>query len=832
MTGAPEARAAGLSSPAAAHLLRRDGPNELPSTRARGVLTLLLEVLAEPMLLLLLGAAALYVILGEPHEAIALAVSVIVVIGISLYQEGRAENALARLRELSSPRALVLRDGQEQRIAGRDVVVGDVLLLREGDRVPADARLRSATNLSADESILTGESLPVGKGTGAPDGELVFSGSLIVSGQGVAEVIATGIRSRLGQIGSALEGVTSQATPLFAEVRRVVRWTALGALLVSTAIVGINGILRGDWLGGVLAGITLAMALLPEEFPVVLTVFLALGAWRLSRAGVLTRRLPAIESMGAITVLAVDKTGTLTENRMRVALLQTCTGRIDLRQQATLDDAGADLLTTALAASAERAFDPMEVAIQQAAAAFAPTSASQLAAMHLTRVYGLTPQIPAVTHVWSTAEDASLQVCCKGAPEAVFRLCGLSTTETQAWLHRVASLADEGLRVLAVAQGCHSGLLPDAPNGFTLQLKGLLCLADPLRTDVPPALAECTAAGIRVVMITGDHPGTARAIARQAGFTAPDAVVTGAELASLDDAALTERARTACIYARMTPQAKLRLVQVLQHDGEVVAMTGDGVNDAPALKAAHIGVSMGQRGTDVAREAADLVLLHDDFGSLVRTVRMGRGIYDNLAHAMAFIVAVHIPIAGLGLVPAVLDWPLLLLPLHVLFLEFVIDPACSFVFEADQHARDLMTRKPRSVAAPLFSASLLKRSAALGAVALAAVMLVYKLALLSMSSDTARALGFAALIVVNLALILVSRAPDGDIGRLLGRPNASYWWIAGASLTLLFGCLYWLPAARALHFATPPPALLIGTLVVLPALILILGRALRTHLNA
>jgi Ca2+-transporting ATPase len=807
--------AAGLSSEAAARLLQKHGPNELPGTRPRHLLIIAKDVLAEPMLLLLIAAASVYVLLGEAREAIAISASMLIVIVISIVQERRTEQALVKLRELSSPRALVIRDGSERRIAGREVVPGDVVVLHEGDRVPADATVLSATSLSVDESIITGESLAIDKvpRTGddsEPERHTIYSGSLVTRGFGMGIVLATGASSQIGRIGKALDTLQSEPTPLFKEVRRIVKWAAIGGISLCVVVAIVYAMTRGDWLGGVLAGITLAMAMLPEEFPVVLTIFLALGAWRLSRHQVLTRRMPAIETIGAVTVLAVDKTGTLTENRMRVALIETDAQRCDLRRNETLDPSSARALAAAFASSELEAFDPMERAIHDASRALLPAQVASLKAARLVREYDLTPQLLAVTHVWQRPDLESLEVMVKGAPETVFRLCRLPAAELQQRLERVTQIAADGLRVLAVAQGSYTGgALPESPNSFDLSYLGLLCLADPIRADVPRALAECASAGIRVVMITGDHPGTARAIAKQAGFERADRALTGAELQQLDDRALCEHAQQVDVYARMTPEHKLRLVQSLKANGEIVAMTGDGVNDAPALKAAHVGVAMGGRGTDVAREAASIVLLDDDFASLVRAVRSGRRVYDNLRHAMAFIIAVHIPIAGMGLLPVLMGWPLLLLPLHVLFLEFVIDPACSFVFEADEEDADVMRRRPRPVRAPLFSTAMLRRSAIMGGIIFAVAAAIYALALSQTTLPAARAASFGSLVVASIALIFVNRAPNLSLRELLARPNRMFWWIGGAAIGMLAMIVYVPPLARAFQLEAPPVPLAI-----------------------
>lgn len=822
----------GLRSDEAARRLSSDGPNEIASQRPRGLLRIGLEVLTEPMFLLLLSAAGVYLILGSVQEAVVLAASILIIIVITIAQERRTEHALAQLRDLSSPRALVIRDGVERRIAGRDVVAGDVIILREGDRVPADAVLHSATALSINESILTGESLPVEKypvDTRRGDAQThVYSGTLVVHGHGTAIVVATGERSELGKIGRTLHGLTTETTPLYREIRRVVRWAAIAAVLLCVLIAAVYASTRHDWLNGVLAGITMAMGLLPEELPVVLTVFLAMGAWRISRVGVLTRRMPAIESIGAVTVLAVDKTGTLTENRMRVALLESSKGSLDLRRGGDSDPASTAILAAALAASEQQAFDPMERAIHEAAARLAPAAVADLARMELIREYDLTPELLAVTHVWRTGAAGPYAVAVKGAPETVLGLCRIPPDARSALLKRVAHHAKDGLRVLGVATGEHAeAAMPADPLGFQLRFLGFICLADPLRNDVPDALRVCSNAGIRVAMMTGDHPGTAIAIAQQAGFDTSGGVLTGKDMATMSESALRERVRSINIFARMSPEQKLRLVQAFKANGEFIAMTGDGVNDAPALKAAHIGVAMGGRGTDVAREAADIVLVNDDFGSLVAAVRLGRRIYDNIRHAMTFIVAVHIPIAGLGLLPVVFGWPLLFFPVHVLFLEFIIDPACAFVFEADPQGTDAMQRGPRGPQARLFSADTLRRSVLLGGIALLLCLVVYATALTQLFESEARALTFATLVCTNLALIFVSRSRSQTFIAVATRHNRVFWWIVLITLAVLAVTLLSPPVAALFQFVAPPAPVVFPTLSTAILSILIAGRALR-----
>jgi Ca2+-transporting ATPase len=778
----------GLTSEDAGRRLAAEGPNALPSPDRRSGAAIVLGVLREPMFSLLVAAAGVYLLLGDLREALVLAASIVVVLAITVVQERKAERALEALRDLSSPRALVVRDGAVRRIAGAEVVRGDLLLLAEGDRVPADARLVAANELTLNESLLTGESLPVEKREG-----LVFSGTLVVKGQGRAEVVATGARTELGRIGASLATLSQEKTRLERETARIVRVVATFAVLLSLLLCAYYGLARGEWLTGILAGLTLAMAILPEEFPVVLTVFLALGAWRISRHGVLTRRMPAIETLGSATVLCVDKTGTLTENQMALA-------------DVIGEDASRVSDAAALACELEP-FDPMERAILAAAA---PQVSAMRRAWSLEQDYPMTGAFLAVCHVWRSP-SGERRVAIKGAAETVLPLCGRDPG-AQGAQALVADAAARGLRLLAVAEASwDSAALPDDPRGFRFRWLGYVALADPLRAEVPQAVALCRQAGIRVVMITGDYVGTAIAIAEQAGIDTAGGALTGKQIEGLDDAALAAAVHRVHVFARILPQQKLRLVQAFKAAGEIVAMTGDGVNDAPALKAAHIGVAMGRRGTDVAREASSLVLLEDDFGSIVETVRLGRRIYENIRNAMRYLIAVHVPTAGMSFLPLAFGWPVLFYPVHIVFLEFIIDPACSIVFEGEHSEEGVMQRPPRPPAEPLFSARMLAVSLGLGLSMLVAVGLVYAWAAASGRADgEVRALGFASVVFGNLALILATRSRDRTLLAVLARPNPALWWIVVGTLAALAGALY-MPAAASLFRFAPLGA---GDLVV------------------
>jgi len=811
----------GLTDEEAARRQAAEGPNELPSAKKRGPFTIALEVVREPMFLLLIACGTLYLILGDVKEALLLLGFVFVVVGITFVQERKTERALEALRDLSSPRALVVRSGEKKRIAGREVVRGDLLLLNEGDRVPADAIVLSATSLSADESLLTGESVPVGKSAaegpaemGPPGGDdtpFVFSGTLVVKGQGVAEVRAIGIATEMGKIGKALSLLEPEDTPLQIQTARLVRLFAFIGLGLCGTVVAVFTFTRGDFLKGMLAGLTLGMAMLPEEFPVVLTVFLALGAWRISKHQVLTRRVPAVETLGSATVLCVDKTGTLTMNRMTVADLAVGDEVLAVEPAgSSLPEAFHELVEYAILASPVDPFDPMEKAMRDLGERTLAGTEHLHRNWEFLREYPLSHELLAMSRVWRSPDGSEHVIAAKGAPEAIADLCHLSDAEAAALGRRVAALAAKGRRVLGVAQARFGSgeELPGGQHDFGFRLVGLLGLSDPVRPGVPEAIAECRRAGIRVLMITGDYPGTAQSIGREIGLTAPDKVVTGPELEAMDDAALAARVREVNLFARMVPEQKLRLVSALKANGEVVAMTGDGVNDAPALKAAHIGIAMGGRGTDVARESAALVLLDDAFGSIVRAVRTGRRIFDNIRKAMLYIFAVHVPIAGLSLVPVLLGWPLALLPIHIVFLELIIDPACTVVFEAEEHEAGVMDRPPRPLDEPIFGSRGLLLGLLQGLAVLAVDIALFGWALPVHGERVARALAFAAMVLGNLGLILLNRAGSRPLLATLRLPNRPQLWVTGGAIAFLALALG-VPSVRVLFgFATPHPELL------------------------
>ena len=813
---APASQAAapsGLTEAEAAARLVAEGPNTYPDRDQHGVVWIILEVIREPMFALLIVGGLVYMTIGDRSEALLLLGFALLSVIIAVVQAFRSERVLAALRELAAPVATVVRDGVRRQLPSHELVRGDLLAFAEGQRMPADIVLRQGDDIEADESLLTGESTPVAKHPAAgvvaparPGGEdtpLLYSGSLVVRGQGFGEVVATGRRTELGRLGQSLESIVEPPGGLTLEFRRIVGFMGMAALAVCATTVLFTGLAHGAWLQAVLAGVALGMALLPEEFPLVLTVFTVMGAWRLSQVGVLTRRATAIETLGAATVLCTDKTGTLTENRMRLVAAWLGGKLIEWPADGPPPASVRPIAHVGRLASAEHPFDPMERAFHEACEGW---SAAQDGLASL-RLYGLTPQLMAVSQVWDGPGAGDRLVAAKGAPEAILRLCQLGGDAADEVLAAVEDMAQRGLRVLAVAQAPVAvDWTPD--DNTPLDFIGLAGLADPLRADAAAAVAECRAAGVRVVMITGDYPATAAEIARQAGLS-DGAVLTGAELAALGDEDLARQIGDVGVFARILPEQKLRIVQALQARGEVVAMTGDGVNDAPALKAADIGIAMGSRGADVARAAADLVLLRDDFTAIVAAMRLGRRIYDNLNKASGFILAVHVPIAGLALAPLLAGFPPFLLPAHIAFIEMIIDPACSIVFEVEPAEPGVMRRPPRAPGAPLFTAARVVRHLAQGLIGLAGALGAYFAAgALDLRGDAVRTTAFLALILVVLGLVIANRSLRSAAAGL-ARPTPALVAVAATAAVALSGVLLVAPLRALFHFAAVGP-LVIG----------------------
>ena len=809
----------GLDETEAQTRLTQVGPNILHQPVSRGLLHIVRGTLREPMFLFLLVAASLYLVIGGLGEGLFLLGAAVVSIGLVVIQEARSQRALEALHALAQPFSRVIRGGVERRIAASCLVPGDILLLAEGERVPVDGVLVGGDVLTVDESTLTGESVPVTKtivgpavtlaGATRPDSHgpdentsFLFAGTLVVRGHGMIEALRTGRATRLGRIGASLASIQDEPTLLQKTTTRLIGKLGLLAFGFCLVVLLTYGLIRGNWLEGALAGITLAIALVPEEFPMVLAVFMAMGSWRLAQQKVLVRRAAVIETLGAATMLCVDKTGTLTENRMTVAAVWVDGALHRVRQPANLRREASLLMGKAALASAVQPVDPMDRAVRELVRDL-ENNVEKMPDGAPLRTHPLRPNLLVVIQAWAAGENQSI-VAAKGAPEAIFQLCRMDP-ETRNRMHEVlVAMAEDGMRVLGVAARRHDGDLPEELSEGNFVFEGLIGFSDPLRPDVAQALSLARQAGITVAMITGDYPATARAIALQAGIDVESGVLTGAEIAAFDLPALRGQVRRIRVFARVLPEQKLALVEAFKANGEVLVMTGDGINDAPALEAAHIGIAMGERGTDVARESADIVLLDDSFASIVRGIALGRRIFRNLRKALIYVTAVHVPIAGLALLPILLGLPPLLYPLHVVLLEIVVDPVCSLVFEAEPDDKAAMMRPPRAANESLFGRRELLLALLQGAIVLAGVFGLYFSALhADLPEAEARALAFVALIVANLVLAFADSAEPGIA--FLDRRRIVFWTIGAAAAVVVSVVLYVPAIAQMFQLSAPDP---------------------------
>lgn len=793
----------GINQRQADEILQKDGFNELPSQKKQNALAIFFDVIREPMLLLLVVAGAVYLLMGDLQDALMLLTFIAFVVGITFYQKRKTEKTLDALRDLSSPRALVIRSEKQEIIPGREIVNGDIIIIREGDRIPADAVILSCENLYVDESLLTGESVPVRKIEGheklkikRPGGNetaFVYSGSLVVNGRGIAKVLCTGINTEIGKIGKSLELITDNNTRLNKEISKVAGWLGIFGVFVCIVFILVYYLTRGNFLEGFLAGLALSMSMLPEEFPVVLIIFLTLGAWRISKKQVLTRHAAAIETLGAATVLCADKTGTLTMNKMKLVALYSKDEFFEIKKNKKniLSKKFEKLLESGLLSGQQDPFDPIEKEIKRTCKEYLIGEKKYLEGLSLIKEYPLSKELVALSHVWKTKDDDYLIVS-KGSPEAILDLCHFDAEKRSKLLKIVNGMSDRGLRVLGTARAIFAyDELPSSQHDFQFEFVGFLGFVDPPRDKVELAIKEAYQAGMRVIMITGDYPGTAKFVARKIGIKNPEQFITGEEISNMQPDKFREKIAGVNIFARTAPEQKLQIISALKNNDEIVVMTGDGVNDAPALKAADIGISMGERGTDVAREASDLVLLNDDFSSIVDAVRLGRRVYDNLKKATGYILAVHIPIAGMSLLPLFFNFPVVLLPAHIAFLELIIDPACSTVFECEKESADIMNRPPRNINDSIFNKKSVLISLIQGIGVLLVTFLVFLYAVKTgRSEEEARSFAFVSLVLSNIVLIIVNLSWHNNIYKILLAGNKILFIVIGGAISCLLVVLY------------------------------------------
>lgn len=815
---------AGLSKAEASERLRYEGQNLSPSRGQRSLLRICIQIVTEPMFTLLLCAVAVYWAIGEVSEALVLLGFITLIMSTTVLQEQRTDRLLDRLKDFLAPEVIVIRDGRTERIESKALVRGDIALIGEGQRVPADGIVTSTLGLRVDESLLTGESFPIERRVSEP----LHAGTIISDGSGLMEVTATGPRTTFGQLGLTVKEIVPPQSSLRRSVTKLTQWLFLFATTVSLALGILLGLLWEDWPRAALAGLTLAMGILPQEFPTLLILFLSLAARRLVGHHLLMRKLDSIETIGKITTLCLDKTGTLTENRMTLVQVQLpCGETFHLTSASThseevtsLPEPVSELLRTASLSCDPRSHDPMETELLQVGSHFNPEQS--ISAQRLERVhqYPFRSSRPWVTQLWRGEQGSPLEVTTKGAPEAILNLCNIDGPERATYLAMAEAMAQSGLRILAVAKGTHSlnEPYPEEPSQFAQRWLGLLGFEDPLKPSARRSVELCKSAGVRVLMITGDHPATAKAIAEQAGIVG-GGVVSGSEFERADSAHRALLVQSNAVFARVSPLHKLQIVKALQSCGEVVAMTGDGVNDAPALKASDVGIAMGRRGTDSAREAASIILLDDNFSSVVEAIRSGRSTFENLQKAMVYTLGVHVPIVMLAFLPVLFGTPLLLTPVHIAFLELVINPSSSLVFEAEKPEDDVMKRRPFN--GLIFGRQMLQTSLAQGAFIGLMIIFAYHIILGEEEGvGLAGASIFAMLVTASVALVLANRRAALKWHECLqGLPMITLV-VLGVTLTAVFIAVTVPVASEAFRFQPIPPLLALAAMGVGLALLL------------
>jgi Ca2+-transporting ATPase len=803
----------GLTDDEVMDLQLKYGKNELVPKKKKTLLSRILSVFKEPMLALLFGTAFIYFFLGEYRDGIIMMFFVAVVTGISFFQEWRTDKTLDALKDLSSPKITVVRNNELVTIDSNELTVGDIMLLKEGDIVSADGQIIEMHDLGMDESTLTGESQISWKNaeTDAADEKeywkknYCYAGTTVINGSAIVRVTAIGLQTEYGKIGADINAAPEQATPLEMQTKQLIKaslYVSIGLFILVFAVTFVH---QKSFIDGLLSAITVTMAMIPEEFPVVLTVFLAMGAWRLAKRNALVRRIPAIETLGAISVLCVDKTGTLTKNQMEVRDIYDFYDKTD--------EKGVSVIEWAVLACEEESYDPMEKAIIECGIKNG-MNIKDAFSHKLIFEYPFSSESKMMGHVWEL--DGKPTLAAKGSPESIIPLCHLNDEDMKTVENRQIEMASKGYRVIAVAINDDMNDIPKGLDENQMRLLGLIGLADPPREVVPDAIDVCNKAGIRVIMITGDNGITAQSIAKEIGIQNYENVITGQELEEMTDEELKNRIVNTNIFARVIPRHKMRIVKAFKDIGEVVAMTGDGVNDAPALKYADIGIAMGKRGTGVAKEAADMILLDDNFTTIVDSIRNGRRIYDNIKKAFEYILCVHIPIALTAVLTPLLHLPLLLLPTHVVLLELIIDPTCSIVFERQPEEPDIMNRKPRPKSEPLITTKWLTKALLQGTTIFAALFIPYMYMMRSgITQNMARSFSLTILIFANLLLVYVNRSNIDSIFKDMFKLRDKVIGYINAGIVLGLLAILYIPTLNNIVSTNPLPLpYLVGAIAI------------------
>lgn len=790
----------GLSTESVKRSREKYGPNKAEYKKENGVLAAVKAIVKEPMVILLLVASSVYFISGNRGDGIFLASAIVLVSGISLYQDSRSRNALDKLKNLTQPSCKVIREGKVQEIKSEDLVIGDSLMVEEGSFITADGEIIHANDFSVNESILTGESFVVYKDPTKEDRQ-IFQGTTVSSGLAIATVTAIGFETKLGKIGKSLETIKEEKTPLELQIGHFVKWMVIAGSVVFLVVWAINYFQSKSGLDSLLKALTLAMSILPEEIPVAFTTFMALGAWRLMKMGIVVKQMKTVETLGSATVICTDKTGTITENKMSLAKLFVLATQKISNPEGNLSDAEKELLRLSMWASEPIPFDPMEIALHDTYSRL--SAVDERPDFKLVHEYPLGGKPPMMTHVFENTAGQRI-IAAKGAPEAVIRVSGLTPAETKQVEEAIKSLAKEGYRVLGVGEATLEGHnFPAHQQAIPFTFKGLIAFYDPPKKNIRSVLTSFYDAGIAVKIVTGDNAETTAAIAKQIGFIGYDKTMSGDELMALSDETLQEKVLSTHIFTRMFPDAKLKIINALKAKNEIVAMTGDGVNDGPALKAAHIGIAMGKKGTEIARQAASLILVEDDLSKMVVAVAMGRKIYTNLKKAIQYIISIHIPIILTVFIPLALGWmyPNIFSPIHIIFLELIMGPTCSIIYENEPMEKNSMQQKPRPFTTTFFNWKELAASILQGLMITAGTLLTYQLAVSRHYNEAlTRAMVFTVLITANVVLTLVNRSFYYSVISTMRYKNNMVLIIISATLVLTALLIYLKPLSHFFRF--------------------------------
>lgn len=772
----------GLTEQEAKKIIKRDGYNDLELQEKKYFWQTIFELIKEPMIILLIIGFILYLILGDKAEAIFLLMSILGIITLTVYQDRRTEKSLDALKKIASPYATVIRDGVVKRINSREIVMEDIILIEEGDRIPADGKIIQNHSIEINESLLTGESRAVIKN----NSDSVFAGTMVTKGRAKIKVTQTGLKTRMGDIGKSLSLISDERTALQRELTKIIVITALIAISFCILLFIIYGLKFHNWLEGLLASIVLAMGALPEEFPIVLTIYITIGAWKLAQEKILAKHAIAIETLGKTTVFCVDKTGTLTQNKMEVS-------SIFYYDKKTKEK---EIIEYGLLASREQSIDPIEIALYERYKNITNNSSFEHKNA-LEKEYFIKENMSNYVKIW---KGNKIIIAAKGSPESIMDLCHLNKREQDCIYEEIKKMAKDGLRILAIAKEINTFTnqkYPENRHDIDYQFLGLIGFSDPLRPETKDAIKLCYDAGVRTILITGDYIETAKSIATKIGLKNNNEVIEGKEINILTENELREKLRYVNVFARVSPDQKLKIIELLKKNDEVVAMTGDGINDAPALKAADIGIAMGYRGTDVAKEASDIVLLNDNFSSVVNGIAVGRNIFNNLKKAMSYIVSLHVPLIGLSLLPIILNYPLILFPAHIVFLEFIIDPACAFVFQEQNNQKKLMKNNPEKLNTPLFNKNSIAVSMIYGCIVLIVAFIVFTVELkIGKTAEFARSSTFLSLIFGYLTLILVYISyPESILKKITNIKGKSFLGVIICTAILVL-IVYYVPVIR------------------------------------